>query len=168
MSWAEEWGSFLKGILKDSLALAFIKTLGAAFAAVSAIMLVAPAFNLQQDGVIFDAFPVAGKAEVRAYYVGTALTVSWACLCCELHVALKAIQVVLFGFWGSRVVGYALDGVDADAALRLHQHAVFFVEVFGCAIATLFLDDYNDAYDFTTTTTGGGKQAGGKRLGKRN
>ena len=161
MSWAEEWGSVLKG----SLALVFIKTLGAAFAAVSAIMLVAPAFNLQQDGVPFDAFPVAGKAEVRAYYVGTALTVSWTCLCCELHVALKAIQVVLFGFWGSRVIGYALDGVDADAALRLHQHAVFCVEVLGCAVATYFLDDFNDAYDFTNATM---LQAGGKRLGKRN
>ena len=53
--------------------------------------------------------------------------------------ALKAIQVVLGGFWGSRVVGYALDGVDADPALRFHQHAVFGFEVLGCAIATIFL-----------------------------
>ena len=134
-----------------SLALAYTKLLGAVFAAIATTMLVAPAFNLEQDGVMFDAFPVAGKAEVRAYYVGTALAVSWACLCCELPVALKAIQVVLGGFWGSRVVGYALDGADANAALRLHQHAVFGVEVLGCAIATYFL------------AAGGGTKAGAKR-----
>ena len=64
-----------------SLALAYTKLLGAVFAAVATIMLVAPAFNLAQDGVMFDAFPVAGKAEVRAYYVGTALAVSWAPVC---------------------------------------------------------------------------------------
>ena len=64
--------------------------------------------------------------------------------------ALKAIKVVLGGFWGSRVVGYALDGADANAALRLHQHAVFGVEL-GCAIATYLL------------AAGGGTKASAKR-----
>ena len=53
------------------LASAYTKFLGAVFAVIAAIMLINPASNLAQDGVMFDSFPVGGKAEVRAYYVGT-------------------------------------------------------------------------------------------------
>ena len=53
------------------LASAYTKLLGAVFAVIAAIMLINPASNLSQDGVMFDSFPVGGKAEVRAYYVGT-------------------------------------------------------------------------------------------------
>jgi hypothetical protein len=118
---------------------AYTNLLGVVFAAIATVMIFAPEQNLDQDGVKFDQFPVAGKAEVRAYYCGTAACISYVCFFTELPVALKAIQVALGGFWGSRVVGYALDGVDSNADRRFHQHAVFGFEVLGCFVATYFL-----------------------------
>lgn len=50
---------------------------------------------LAQDGVDFISFPTAGKAEVRAYYVGTALCVSWCCWCASTSDALFTGAVVL-------------------------------------------------------------------------
>jgi hypothetical protein len=122
-----------------SFAVAYTKLIGVVFTLIAATMLVVPAQNLQQDGVAFDTFPVAGKAEVRAYYCGTAAVVSYVCFCCELSVAMRAIQIVLGGFWSARVVGYCVDGIDTNPDLRFHQHLVFSLEVLGCAIATCFL-----------------------------
>jgi len=117
----------------------FTKTLGVIFALIAGVMLLVPDANLAQDGVPFASFPTAGKAEVRAYYVGTALCVSWSILSSEAVAALRAIAVVLGGFASARVYGYAVDGVDADAALRMHQHAVFIAEVAGCTMALVLL-----------------------------
>ena len=83
-----------------------------------------PDRNLAQDGVDFDSLPVAGRAEVRAYYVGT---------------ALKMVTVVLGGFAVARGFGYILDGADANPTLALNQHAVFVAEVAGCSLAALML-----------------------------
>ena len=122
-----------------SLAIAYIKLVGVAFALIATTMLVAPARNLQVDGISFDTFPVAGRAEVQAYYVGTAATISYICFFCDLSIALKAIQLVLGGFWGCRVVAYALEGADTDPGLRFHQHTVFGLEILGSAVATYLL-----------------------------
>ena len=118
-----------------SLTAIFTSALGVVFALIAGVMLVVPGTNLAQDGVPFASFPTAGKAEVRAYYVGTALCVSWTIVSSEAAAALRAIAVVLGGFASARVYGYAVDGVDANAALRTHQHAVFAAEVAGCAAA---------------------------------
>eukprot|EP00316_Scyphosphaera_apsteinii_P025658 CAMPEP_0119311776 /NCGR_PEP_ID=MMETSP1333-20130426/23835_1 /TAXON_ID=418940 /ORGANISM="Scyphosphaera apsteinii, Strain RCC1455" /LENGTH=127 /DNA_ID=CAMNT_0007316247 /DNA_START=193 /DNA_END=576 /DNA_ORIENTATION=+ len=104
---------------------------------IAGIMLIVPGANLLQDGVDFDSFSIAGKAEVRAYYAGTALCIAWVCLTSEIHTALRlrAIAIVLGGFAGSRVLGYALDGVDSDPVLRFHQNAVFASEMLGTGTA---------------------------------
>ena len=123
----------------EMLAKAYTSLIGGIFLLIGAIMLVAPGANLAGDGVDFASFPTAGKAEVRAYYVGTALCVAWTVLRSELRAALLAIAVVLGGFAGTRVVGYALDGVDGDEALAFHQNAVFVSEVVGCTVALMLL-----------------------------
>jgi hypothetical protein len=53
--------------------------------------------------------------------------------------ALRSVLVLLGGFAGARVYGYALDGVDAQHELMLHQHAVFCAEVLGSSVAALLL-----------------------------
>ena len=46
---------------------------------------------------------------------------------------------MLGGFASSRVITYALDGVDPDPNFRLHQHAVFTLEVTGTLVSLLLL-----------------------------
>lgn len=116
----------------------FTRLLGVIFALIATFMLLRPQMHLLGDGIRFDTFPVCGKAEVRAYYFGTALTVSYLIFTSEQAVALHIISLVLGGFASARVLGYVQDGVDADDSLRLHQHVVFGLEVTGTLIA-LFL-----------------------------
>merc|ERR1712032_9133 len=92
-----------------------------------------------QDGVDITTFTVAGRAEVRAYYVGTALCVAFATWSLETHNALKASAIVLGGFASSRVLTYCLDGTDPDPGYRLHQHAVFAAEIAGTLMALLMM-----------------------------
>ena len=120
-----------------SLATIYTKFIGGIFVAIAGFMLYHPQGNLIQDGVDFDAFPIAGRAEVRAYYVGTALAVAWACLVHDTQRALASIAIVLGGFAGARVFGYAIDGADADRGRRNHQHGVFVAELLGCSVAGL-------------------------------
>ena len=47
----------------------YARMVGVVFLAIAAVMASAPGINLAQDGVHFDGLPIAGKAEVRAYYV---------------------------------------------------------------------------------------------------
>ena len=115
------------------------RALGLIFLLIAGVMLTIPDQNLASDGVDFNSFTIAGQAEVRAYYFGTALSLSWVMLTCELRVALKAIQLVLGGFASSRVYTYYKDGVDADPSFRMHQHCVFAAEVGGCSLATFLL-----------------------------
>ena len=107
---------------------------GAIFALIAATMLTVPAMNLGGDGVDFEAINTAGKAEIRAWYFGTALVVTYACFFLHTKSALAAVYVTLGGFWVARVVGYSLDGVDADPNLALRQHVVFAAEVAGSMI----------------------------------
>ena len=118
---------------------AFPRLIGFVFVLISIFMLVAPGANLGADGVDFGAINTAGRAEIRAYYVGTACTVAWACLTLQPPAALKAIAVVMGGFASARVVGYAVDGTDADPFFAARQHVVFGLEVLCTAIATVLL-----------------------------
>ena len=52
--------------------------------------------------------------------------------------ALGAIIIVLGGFAAARVVGYAVDGVDADANRAFGQTAVFLAEIAGATAATFW------------------------------
>ena len=111
---------------------------GVCFVVIATLMMINPQGNLMADGVDFDSFTIAGKAEVRAYYVGTSLAVAWGCLFSDTRAALQLVAITLGGFAGARVLGYARDGVDSNEAYRFHQNAVFVVEVLGCSLA-LFL-----------------------------
>ena len=71
------------------------RLLSAIFLLIASGMLMFPDKLLAQDGVDFVSFPTAGKAEVRAYYVGTALCVSWCCWCASTSDALFTGAVVL-------------------------------------------------------------------------
>ena len=62
---------------------------------------VSSVLNNAQDGIDFGSFPVAGRAEVRAYYVGTALGASFVLLTCDTDTALKMTTIVLGGFAGA-------------------------------------------------------------------
>eukprot|EP00656_Telonema_subtile_P058442 TRINITY_DN9899_c0_g1_i1.p1 TRINITY_DN9899_c0_g1~~TRINITY_DN9899_c0_g1_i1.p1 ORF type:complete len:140 (+),score=25.70 TRINITY_DN9899_c0_g1_i1:151-570(+) len=124
---------------RDRVAHLYPRLIAGVFLTIALTMSIAPQFNLSQDGIDFDGLTVAGRAEVRAYYVGTAMCVSLVCLCAPKRTALQAIAVVLGGFAASRVLSYALDGVDTDAGFRLHQHAVFGMEILGCATALVLL-----------------------------
>mmetsp|Transcript_10986 Transcript_10986/g.13753 ORF Transcript_10986/g.13753 Transcript_10986/m.13753 type:complete len:139 (+) Transcript_10986:86-502(+) len=122
----------------DNFRVVFARGIGVVFAVIGSIMLAVPEFNLAQDGVEFETFPIAGRAEVRAWYVGTALCISWILFSSELGRALQTIAIVLGGFAFARVVGYAKDGMDTNEALRLHQNGVFCLEVLGSS-TSLFL-----------------------------
>ena len=113
--------------------------LGVIFGCLALVNLLIPGQNLAQDGIDFGSFPVAGRAEVRAYYVGTALGASFVLLTCDTDTALKMTTIVLGGFAAARVYGYCLDGSDPDPALALHQHGVFVAEVVGSSLAALML-----------------------------
>lgn len=117
----------------------FARCLGTIFLSIAAIMLVHPQGNLGADGIEFEGMPVAGRAEIRAYYVGTAVALGSAMLRLETRAALEMIVTVLGAFAITRVVAYKLDGVDATTPLRRHQHAVFALEVVGTVTASLLL-----------------------------
>ena len=113
--------------------------LGVIFGCLALVNLLIPGQNLAQDGIDFGSFPVAGRAEVRAYYSGTAIGVSFVLLSCDIGTALKMTSIVLGGFAAARVYGYFLDGADREPTLALHQHAVFIAEVVGSSLAALML-----------------------------
>eukprot|EP00037_Helgoeca_nana_P011380 m.102280 g.102280 ORF g.102280 m.102280 type:complete len:145 (+) comp20799_c0_seq1:155-589(+) len=116
----------------------YVRLLGGIFGVIAIVMIVSPQSKMMEDGVDFDRFPVAGKAEVRAWYFGTALLAAWVCLVSETAFALQAIAVILGGFAAARVVGYSIDGVDENGSR--HQHAVFVVEVIGCGLALILFE----------------------------
>ena len=74
-----------------------------------------------------------------------ALCVAWVLLTSAARPACAAVAVVLGGFAAARVVGYVIDGVDADAALRFHQNAVFASEVLGATVALLLMPSASSA-----------------------
>ena len=80
-------------------------------------------------------FCVAGKAETAAWYVGSALGCAYIFATADVHTSLTAIAITLAGFWCTRIVRYAIDGVDEDRQRRLTQHAVFGFEILGTIIA---------------------------------
>ena len=101
-------------------------------------MVFIPSVHLAGDGIKFNELNLAGRAEIRAYYVGTALCISFACWYLPTDLSLRAIAVVLGGFASSRVLSYYQDGVDSVESLRNHQNLVFTAEVIG-TIVTVFL-----------------------------
>ena len=117
------------------LGLWYTRFVGVVFFCIAAIMLVHPQANLSADGIDINSLPVAGRAEVRAWYVGTALTTSWTISTLDTRAALQAIAIVLGGFASSRVVTYAVEGVDANLSFALHQNMVFGLEVAGSVTA---------------------------------
>ena len=119
----------------NSLVVWYPRFVGVCFLGIATLMAIHPQGNLMEDGVDFNSFTIAGKAEVRAYYVGTALAVAWGCCSSDTRAALQLVAIVLGGFAGTRVLGYLLDGVDPNEAFRFHQNAVFVVEVLGCLLA---------------------------------
>jgi len=112
---------------------------GIAFGFIAFSMLLFPAAHLGGDGISYNLQPVAGRAELRAYYFGTALCVAWVCLYSEITVALQTVALVLGGFASARVLAYLIDGVDSHRALRIRQHAVFGLEVLGSLTAIFML-----------------------------
>ena len=82
---------------------------------------------------------VAGRAEIRAYYTGTALAIGSVLLSAEVRTALRTVAFVLGGFAGSRMLSYTIDGVDSDPSYRLHQHGVFVGECLGTLTAAALL-----------------------------
>ena len=62
------------------------------FVLIASAMIFVPRVNLMQDGVDITTLTVAGRAEVRAYYVGTALCVAFAIWSLDTHHALKAVR----------------------------------------------------------------------------
>lgn len=119
--------------MSNCLAFVFTSSIAVVFAIIACYALVNPSGLLGGDGVDFESFPTAGKAEVRAYYVGTAVCVMWTVIKTKHEISLPAIAILLGTFAGARVVGYCIDGVDSNADLALHQNVVFGLEVFGCA-----------------------------------
>ena len=95
------------------LATLYARCIGTVFLGIAAFMLVHPQGNLGADSIQFDEMPVAGRAEVRAYYVGTALTLGSAMTTLEAGTAVWLIRLVLGGLALTRVVAYAIDGVDS-------------------------------------------------------
>ena len=145
-----------------TLAVAYTRIIGVVFLLIAGTMVVVPHVNLAGDGIDFASFPVAGKAEVRAYYVGTALCVARTVLVSELRSALLAVAIVLGGFAGTRVVAYALDGVDQDPGLALHQNAVFALEVFGSLTALLLRQRAGGVGSSSSSSSSSGGSSGGK------
>ena len=78
----------------DGVARCQTRFLSAIFILIALAMIFIPRANLMQDGVDIAKFNVAGRAEVRAYYVGTALCVAFAIWSLETHDALKAVRGV--------------------------------------------------------------------------
>eukprot|EP00658_Telonema_sp_P-2_P011862 TRINITY_DN14537_c0_g1_i2.p1 TRINITY_DN14537_c0_g1~~TRINITY_DN14537_c0_g1_i2.p1 ORF type:complete len:189 (+),score=56.72 TRINITY_DN14537_c0_g1_i2:76-642(+) len=115
------------------------RVVGTVFLAIAVQMVACPAMMLGQDGVQFNEMNVAARAEVRAYYVGTALCIAAGLLALPANQALRGVGMVLGCFAGSRVLSYASDGIDSDEGFRLHQHCVFAAEVLGTVVAVLLI-----------------------------
>ena len=125
----------VRDYVDEQTALLYARFIGVVFLAIAMFMLVHPAGNFALDGLDFDSYTVTGRAEIRAYYVGTSLCVSWVCLSLDARTALHAVALVLGAFAATRGVGYCVDGVDPDDGLRFRQHAVCALEVIGASIA---------------------------------
>lgn len=121
-----------------SLAKASQVVLSLIFLAIAVANLVNPQSSFASDGIDFASVPPAGRAELRAYYVGTAFVIAWFTFTSPLRTAVTAQAIVLGGFASTRVVAYALEGQDTDPGLRFSQHAVFASECMGAA-SMLFL-----------------------------
>ena len=121
-----------------SLAKASQVVLSLIFLAIAVANLVVPQTTFASDGIDFASVPPAGRAELRAYYVGTAFVIAWFTFTSPLRTAVTAQAIVLGGFASTRVVVYAQEGQDTDPGLRFSQHAVFASECMGAALM-LFL-----------------------------
>ena len=113
--------------------------LGLVFIVVAFVSLFMPSMNLAGHGLDFDSFNVAGRAEVRAYYFGTALSVAGVLCFCPARLALMMMLAVLGGFSSARILGYVVDGVDADPKLQVVQHTMFGAELVGTIVAAALL-----------------------------
>ena len=124
----------------DGCSWLFCAVVGVAFGAIGVCQLLGlTASLLRADGIIFESLPVAGRAEIRAYYCGTGLALCYLCLLAPRHLSLSFISVILGGFAAARLCGYWWEGSDPEPQLRLHQHTVFALEVMGCVAARAFL-----------------------------
>ena len=117
----------------------YLRLLSVVFFMLAIGMLLIPDKNLASDGLRFNDFTVAGRAELRSYYSGTALAVSHALRTSPPRLGLQTALCVLGGFASARAYGYAIDGVDQHSGFRLHQHAVFFAELLGTSGAAFGL-----------------------------
>lgn len=108
---------------------------GCLFGVIALAMALVPAEMLASNGIDFNSLPVAGRAELRAYYVGTALFVAWICATLDVAHSLRAVAILLGTFVATRALGYWVDGVDPDPTLRTQQHGTCCAELIGCIAA---------------------------------
>ena len=124
----------------------FIAGLGCVFAGVAIQMLFVPQHCLTPLGVDYSSQGVSGRAELRAYYLGSSLCLSLSFFRSlllppsldGLRWALIQGALVLGGFAASRVASYVQEGRDYDDPLRAAD-ATFVVEVIGTVVALAFL-----------------------------
>ena len=121
----------------------FIAGLGCVFAGVAIQMLVVPQHCLTPVGVDYSSQGVAGRAELRAYYLGSALCISASFFKSLLHPSADGLRwalvqgaLVLGGFASSRVASYVQEGPDP---LQRAADVTFVVEVIGTVVALVLL-----------------------------
>lgn len=109
-------------------------------------MFVAPQHCLSPLGVDYLSQSISGRAELRAYYIGSSLSLAASFFKATLHSpsvssvrwALRTGALVLGSFALSRAASYAQEGRDRDD--RLHAaDATFVAEVVGATIALALL-----------------------------
>ena len=106
------------------------------YALIAILMMFAPFVSMEGNGIDWFSLAIAGRAELRAYYFGTALALSY---CCWDNNRLKALKVVALSmgcFALARFYSYVIDGVDTDAVRALSQHVFTGLEALACAIAS--------------------------------
>lgn len=118
--------------LKSTLALYYTRVIGAVFTIIFLRTIIFPHATLSPIGVDYNSQSLPGRAELRAYYAGTALIVVGGMLHQDIKVRVKLflIQCLLGGFACARVVGYCIEGGGDFGA-----DCIFVIEVIGATVA---------------------------------
>lgn len=107
-------------------------------------MLYNPQGALVDLGSDYDSEGVAGRAERRAYYAGSALCVAWATfpgLDASTNVlgSLLSVRLVIGGFVLGRLVGYLVDGRDQTTTAADAVFILEFVDLLATQVCLLWL-----------------------------
>jgi hypothetical protein len=113
------------------------------FAALGFSIVWAPHAVQEPHGLDFSSQPASGMAEIRAYYFGTLLTLSWLLLLGarrksklqERRTGLKVAASVLGLFALGRVVSFFLDGPPNNT----HAEVMWAAEAVGSTVAVILL-----------------------------